>query len=457
MFQGFAYAYAYLVALLLAVALVAALLGFFVGRAPGARRERRLRAKLAESLLSPTPLDSEQYYLEAGDTSGTPDAAWAAAWDSDWGSTPRSPVESEASSPSAATAPETDEEVPKSWETPDIAYSQTGSEPSFPGEEQEGVPAWLTESVAAETDVSDPEPIGEASVPSSPTLESNTPDADSVVPVPHAEASGALIDSPNIWPAMASSDSVDLSAEAAPDSASPVSPSHEWDVEAVKGSAADTDVPLTTDSAKKQEPASDFEATEVLEGTESGAGDESEKVGFGASEATFEAVFEETSQDSEADGGIPVPESEAATEQAEVVAQDLEQDDGLEPEPEADSEPPVGRARTYSVSPEGSVEVSDEQAEDKEKDSREASAPTDEQDFEEVTEADAVAELERLRTEMYRLETGAVSAWDRVVPQLEERIGELERDNNRLANELRAIEGQMMLQAGQRNRPGSDG
>ncbi len=109
------------------------------------------------------------------------------------------------------------------------------------------------------------------------------------------------------------------------------------------------------------------------------------------------------------------------------------------------------------MSSEGSVEVSDEQSKDGDNDPGGASKSSDDHDVDEISKADAVAELERLRTEMYRLETGAVSAWDRVVPQLEERIGELERDNNRLANELRAIEGQMMLKAGHRNRPGSSG
>ncbi|PID50974.1 MAG: hypothetical protein CR980_00820, partial [Propionibacteriales bacterium] len=192
MFQGFAYAYAYLVALLLAVALVAALLGFFVGRASGAHQERRLRDKLAESLLSPTPLDSEQYYLEAGDASGMSDAAWATAWESDWGSVTQSPQESEVRSESVTVDAESDT-AQKSWSTPDIEYHQPGPEPSPATEEQDGVPAWLTEPVDVELDVSDADPVGEASVPSSPILESSVPDTNSVVPAPQTDTGGARI------------------------------------------------------------------------------------------------------------------------------------------------------------------------------------------------------------------------------------------------------------------------
>ncbi len=446
MFQGFSYAYVYLVALLLAVALVAVLLGFILGSASGARRERKLHAKLVESQQSPTPLDSEQYYLEAGDTGGNSDAAWAAAWQSDWGSTSRSTVEAEASSPNANTPLEADNAIPKSSATPDIEYGRPGVEHSIPNEVTEDIPAWLTDSVAAETGLSDGEPNEEASVPSTPTLESGLPDADSVVPVPQADAGGPLMNSPNVWPAMANSDTTSTEADLSGGGAG--WSGKDWAAQTAENPAEDSYASLS-DGDGEREPGSDLESTGVPEGAKTDTVKApSDAVDFGASAATAADMFEVASPDSETDEDAPVAESDAA----EVVAQDV----GLESEPEA-GQGPAGRARTYSVSPEGSIEVSDGQSEDSDKDSGEVSEPSDEQDVEATSEMNAEAELERLRMELYRLETGAVSAWDRVVPQLEERIGELERDNTRLTNELRAIEGQMMLKAGHRNRPGSSG
>lgn len=54
-------------------------------------------------------------------------------------------------------------------------------------------------------------------------------------------------------------------------------------------------------------------------------------------------------------------------------------------------------------------------------------------------------ELAHVQAELSRLETGAIAAWDKVVPRLEERIGELERENAHLVDELQSVSEQLRV------------
>ncbi len=57
--------------------------------------------------------------------------------------------------------------------------------------------------------------------------------------------------------------------------------------------------------------------------------------------------------------------------------------------------------------------------------------------------AELRSELDRKDMELMRLETGATSAWDTTVPDLQNRIDELRSDNDRLIGELRQARNQL--------------
>ncbi|PIE21312.1 MAG: hypothetical protein CSA64_02560 [Arachnia propionica] len=297
MLQGFSYAYAYLVALLLVVSLVSVLLGFLIGRDSGGRRNGKPEINFADSQQSPTPLDSEQFYL-------TTDAA-----------------------------------------VPD------------PG---------LTVSDAA---------------------------------MPDAQAVG-----PDLVTAEAGSEQ--------------------------------------TDSAYQPDA-----ATSTLGAAQPAA------VGLGAGVAAAAAATQSAAPEAAVATETPSAASEAAVAQSAQLGP--EQD--LSAESTADSEAAEDQARIHGVASDGSADLAAEQTAVQTSDSAGSEAKPAMTAGAAISDVEATERLERLQAELYRLETGAVSAWDRVVPQLEERIRELEHDNTRLMNELRAIEGQLMIKAGPPNRPRSDG
>ncbi len=178
---------------------------------------------------------------------------------------------------------------------------------------------------------------------------------------------------------------------------------------------------------------------------------QSAAVGFGAGAAVAAAAA--LSDAPEADATTAAPS--VAPEAAEAQSAHLGPEPDLGSESWAAAEAAKDQTGSHRLTSDGSTFLSDEQPDNQDSGSEDSVGKPAEQHDEATSDADA--QLKRLQLELYRLETSAISAWDRVVPQLEERIHELEHDNSRLTNELRAIEGQLMLKAGHTNRPRSDG